>query len=542
MAGYGLPLPPPQRPLCTAEGRWRDPDSCDYIDCISLNGELTAKRGSCHGYAFDQDKMACNEELSCLRSLPQFRYVGEDHSLAFVCKGKPSGFYCADCKTLVNCIGESAFPYTCADLTRCDSRSTFGGGVCYPESPRRCFCHTRHSFHVDLYDDRKFYYCEDVESEYEIFQCPNEMVFKQKMIQCRTRSGLPNCDRMGVFSYIPDCRRYYVCILTLTGWVQKAFKCGSDSALGDLMFNQVTGECEDPCTWIAKSFSCQREGRFGDFVSCRIYHECVRMPNGFRHVKHECPLGYSWDPTALSGFGLCVLADTNNGCAVDNSTLNLCRIPETRCPYVPGGNSSFVLPPDDIDSSLVISTATSDIPTTIASILHSTEAPFPTGQSQTLMPWDYTTIGAETTVTEGPLQTKAPAPQCPQPFDYVAGDCVMVSGERERRNYTGAMEYCGLLGGGLASPSNLMALRNYVLLKLGVIHVRVGATRNPSQEDTWVWPDGRPVAASAWGPWQPDNGGGQEYCATLNTNLWWDGPLNDFSCEGLYSFVCQYGV
>lgn len=43
----------------------------------------------------------------------------------------------------------------------------------------------------------------------------------------------------------------------------------------------------------------------------------------------------------------------------------------------------------------------------------------------------------------------------------------MVSGERERRNYTGAMEYCGLLGGGLASPSNLMALRNYVLLKLG---------------------------------------------------------------------------
>lgn len=278
--------------------------------------------------------------------------------------------------------------------------------MCYPESPRRCFCHTRHSFHVDLYDDRKFYYCEDVESEYEIFQCPNEMVFKQKMIQCRTRSGLPNCDRMGVFSYIPDCRRYYVCILTLTGWVQKAFKCGSDSALGDLMFNQVTGECEDPCTWIAKSFSCQREGRFGDFVSCRIYHECVRMPNGFRHVKHECPLGYSWDPTALSGFGLCVLADTNNGCAVDNSTLNLCRIPETRCPYVPGGNSSFVLPPDDIDSSLVISTATSDIPTTIASILHSTEAPFPTGQSQTLMPWDYTTIGAETTVTEGPLQTK----------------------------------------------------------------------------------------------------------------------------------------
>lgn len=43
----------------------------------------------------------------------------------------------------------------------------------------------------------------------------------------------------------------------------------------------------------------------------------------------------------------------------------------------------------------------------------------------------------------------------------------MVSGEDERRNYTGAMEYCGQLGAGLASPADLMALRNYVLLQLG---------------------------------------------------------------------------
>ncbi|XP_063589745.1 uncharacterized protein LOC134766748 isoform X1 [Penaeus indicus] len=546
MAVYTLPLPTP-RSLCTEEGRWKDPESCsDYIDCIpDSDGQLIPHKGSCHGALYNQEKMACieptEEDVTCSqRSLPQFRYVGEDHSLAFICEGKPNGFYCADCKTLVNCIDGSAFPYTCDNMTRCDSRQTFGGGVCYPEHPQKCFCQTKHSFHVDLYDDRKFYYCEDVQAEYDIFQCPNEMIFVEDEIQCNTRSGLPRCRYMGIFSYIPDCRRYYVCILTLTGWVQKAFRCHSDSALGELMFNQVTGECEDPCTWTAKEFACQREGRFGDIISCRIYHECVAMPYGFRHVKHECPLGYTWDPTALNGYGLCVLAETNTGCVVDNSTLNLCIIPETRCPYVPSANSSFLLSPDEIEPPSTIS---------VADILHNTETPVPAIPPETIPPTEYTTMPAETTTNfeslqnlEFSLQDDGSSSQCPQPFDLVAGDCVLVSGEDERRNYTGAMEYCGRLGAGLASPSNLMALRNYVLLQLGVIHVRVGATRSPELEGAWFWPDGRPVPSTAWGPWQPDNAGGQEYCTTLNTNLWWNGPLSDFSCNGLYAFVCQYGV
>nr|ANH58181.1 C-type lectin [Penaeus chinensis] len=200
------------------------------------------------------------------------------------------------------------------------------------------------------------------------------------------------------------------------------------------------------------------------------------------------------------------------------------------------GNSSFLLPPDEIEPPITIS---------VLDILHNTEPPVP---PQTIPPPEYTTMPAETTTDveslqnlEFSFQEDDRSSQCPEPFDLVAGDCVLVSGEDERRNYTGAMEYCGRLGAGLASPSDLMALRNYVLLQLGVIHVRVGATRSPELA-AWSWPDGRPVPSAAWGPWQPDNAGGQEYCTTLNTNLWWNGPLNDFSCNGLYAFVCQYGV
>lgn len=49
----------------------------------------------------------------------------------------------------------------------------------------------------------------------------------------------------------------------------------------------------------------------------------------------------------------------------------------------------------------------------------------------------------------------------------MADECIMVTGENEKRTYSGAMEYCSGLGAGLASPTNLMALRNYVLLELG---------------------------------------------------------------------------
>lgn len=292
--------------------------------------------------------------------------------------------------------------------------------MCYPERPGECLCHKRNRFQVDHYDDRKFFFCDDVMTDYTLYQCPSNMVFAEKEIQCKTRSGLPNCRSvgMGIFSYIPDCRTYFVCIFAIQGWVQKAFKCPADPLLGELMFNEITGQCEDPCSWTAQKFSCQTEGRFGDLYLCNIYHECVAISTGFRHIKHECPLGFTWDPSTLLGHGLCVPAATNTRCPKKH-TVNKCVVPDGRCPGVQVGISSSGVPPKESVHN-VINPEALDIPSIIANVLVSTEPPVPTDPLQTGVPSEdtaTTTIPIETPTTAGSVGLPNPLSQGPLRID-----------------------------------------------------------------------------------------------------------------------------
>lgn len=131
---------------------------------------------------------------------------------------------------------------------------------------------------------------------------------------------------------------------------------------------------------------------------------------------------------------------------------------------------------------------------------------------------------------------------CPAPFVEVMSECFSLS--RTRLPWHHARHYCLGMGGDLATPSFLYALKTYILEREGDADVWVGGSDERS-EGHWAWinsnEDGTntTIPPHHWAPDQPDNGEGDgEHCLIMQKNV--HPPLADSSCERYLSFVCQY--
>lgn len=254
-----------------------------------------------------------------------------------MCPENRNGFFCATCKTLVQCIDGKAYPEQCRSGDFCDLRLEFGGAVCYPNHPVNCTCQEANTFSVDLYSQEDFFFCGKANEDPEMRQCPRGEIFDEGISSCRNRYYLPACTSTGVFANPANCTQFYTCFYNINGWVQSSHSCNNSTHSG-LMYNEQTAQCEDPCQWRNLAFTCQKEGRFPDPFDCRRYFECVLEADGsaFRQVHHTCPEEYTWHPSRLDGYGLCVEAEANTACAAV-LPVSKCAVPEDRC----GGGGSF---------------------------------------------------------------------------------------------------------------------------------------------------------------------------------------------------------
>ncbi|CAL4090053.1 unnamed protein product [Meganyctiphanes norvegica] len=243
------------------------------------------------------------------------------------CNNAEDEFICADCKTLVICIDGKPYTEPCEYGSVCSMKRSFKGGVCYPGEPAECTCNKADIFRRDYYNPSKFLTCGIEGSEPIIHTCPEGLVFNEQKRACGTEIE-SSCTASGTFAVEDDCSRYYSCIFTTGGWVQKEFTCRNNT-----MFNEETGICEDPCDWYSGHFSCEAEGRYANPSDCTKYYECFaerHNPDIFIWVEHECPEGYEWNQMVKSGVGHCVASGTAKDKCVPQKP-NQCKIPDEWC-------------------------------------------------------------------------------------------------------------------------------------------------------------------------------------------------------------------
>ncbi|XP_037776792.1 uncharacterized protein LOC119573760 [Penaeus monodon] len=126
---------------------------------------------------------------------------------------------------------------------------------------------------------------------------------------------------------------------------------------------------------------------------------------------------------------------------------------------------------------------------------------------------------------------------CPEPFVKVGSECFHLS--HSERVFDEARAFCLGLGGDLASPADVLGLRDYVIDKGQTLAVWVGAS-DRDIEGSWQWFDGSPIKAEDWYWNAPNNGFGLEHCMVLRPDF--DPPLNDAECDRLKKFVCEYDL
>ncbi|CAL4065159.1 unnamed protein product, partial [Meganyctiphanes norvegica] len=329
---------------CQAEGRFPHPGDCgSFVDCTPVeDGDFLLKTRSCGGRAFHPTMKKCvdlEKVAGCKPRAP--KALQSDPKLKHICEGVDGDFVCGDCVTLVNCIDGTAYPEPCEHDTMCAIKNTFAGGVCYPQEPLECTCEKPNVFHKDYYSISKFFFCETEGSKPQVHACPEGMRFDDEKRQCANINGLPACNTIGVFANEKDCTEYYTCIFATDGWVQKPFSCSNETS-DHLMYNEVSGQCEDPCDWKAEEFTCSSEGRFSDPTDCSKYYECISDPAvtageevpgvpEFISTHHECPEDYVWNQTVKNGFGHCVPSDAESCKPIVS---NSCSVPAEWCEAV----------------------------------------------------------------------------------------------------------------------------------------------------------------------------------------------------------------
>ncbi|XP_047501472.1 peritrophin-44-like isoform X2 [Penaeus chinensis] len=244
----------------------------------------------------------------------------DNHPFSHLCEAQPDKFLCANCKTMVQCVKGQAFTRHCIESHYCSVKAEFGGAVCYPDEPVGCTCTKANDFSVDPYDPQRFFSCKDIGSMPESYKCPDGMEFDEASAQCQNVGDLPPCTVSGVFANPKNCNEYYSCISLRHGWLQKTFLCSSN-----LMYNQMSGTCEDPCIY---QFVCQQEGRYPDLLDKRNYFECYIHAGSLLQVRYQCPEGYMWEILS-PGVGKCV---EDHGQLDSDTAFGQCVLPDDLCP------------------------------------------------------------------------------------------------------------------------------------------------------------------------------------------------------------------
>ncbi|XP_045604048.1 uncharacterized protein [Procambarus clarkii] len=326
-------------------GNYSIPGSCgSFVECVREEVEQEVGGGtrrrvevrpfhrSCEPHlAFSPHTNTCLEE-SLVMGCNKFRKhetldLLHDPLMDHVCSKAPNQYMCANCKMLVNCLNGKAHPQPCQDYFCYNNYQHFGGNVCYPVEPKGCSCPDANVFYRDAYDPGAFFICSD-DGERHMHHCPEGYTFDEKLVECRSASGLPSCREPGTFAFAEDCTRYYTCIVTQEGWLQHEFRCRGENELH--FFNEQTGRCESPCNWKQPMFNCTEEGRFGDPLDCRRFFVCTwnTITNSFRQVLRQCPDGYEWQQVLRDGSGRCTTMVTNDCIPV---TTTRCIVPRGLC-------------------------------------------------------------------------------------------------------------------------------------------------------------------------------------------------------------------
>ncbi|XP_069189513.1 C-type lectin LmsL-like [Procambarus clarkii] len=131
-------------------------------------------------------------------------------------------------------------------------------------------------------------------------------------------------------------------------------------------------------------------------------------------------------------------------------------------------------------------------------------------------------------------------PTCPYPYTLVLDECFYLSPHKV--SWEAGRRHCKGMMGDLATPKHLYAIRSFLLDVAKVegveqLFVFVGL-RDERRDGSWKWVDGLPVNAADWGPGEPNNGKGDEFCGEVRMHF--DRMLNDQSCPFLNRFLCQY--
>ncbi|XP_042863198.1 uncharacterized protein LOC122247728 [Penaeus japonicus] len=484
---------------CLKEGRYPHPRLCGgYVECVANEGKRGAsfafRQGRCIKGAYDPSSSGCvtrNESDGCRPWQRRGRLLKRDETYDFVCPEGRNGFFCAGCKTLIQCIDGKAYPERCRPGDYCDLRLDFGGAVCYPNHPANCTCQRANTFRADLYREGDYFYCREANEEPEMRRCPEGEIFDVDTSRCRNSHNLPDCTTIGVFANPANCTQYYTCVYNTNGWVRRLHSCNNSTHTG-LMYNERTAKCEDPCKWRDFAFTCQKEGRFPDPFDCQRYFECVLDANGtaFRQIHHACPDEYTWNP---NGFGMCVGEDSNADCAAV-LPVSKCVVPEGHC-----GNSSF-------------------------------------RRSRTQVAEENGTISTQARIQDLRITIKVLKPDepCHPAFTKVSKECIHLSADM--LPWDEAQKTCSYIGGNLATPRDVVALRDYINAISDAKYLWLGGTDAPD-EGNWRWLWGGAVNSSMWAPGKPD-GGGVQNCLLLSTAR--SPPLDDYFCSSAFYYVCQY--
>ncbi|XP_042865814.1 type-2 ice-structuring protein-like isoform X2 [Penaeus japonicus] len=126
---------------------------------------------------------------------------------------------------------------------------------------------------------------------------------------------------------------------------------------------------------------------------------------------------------------------------------------------------------------------------------------------------------------------------CPDPFVKVGSECFYLSDSGQV--FGEARAVCLGLGGDLASPADVPALKDYIIDRGQTLAVWLGAS-DQDDEGAWQWFDGSPIKAEDWYWNAPNNGFGKEHCLVLRPDF--DPPLNDAECDRQKKFVCEYDL
>ncbi|KAG7175180.1 C-type lectin-like 28 [Homarus americanus] len=124
---------------------------------------------------------------------------------------------------------------------------------------------------------------------------------------------------------------------------------------------------------------------------------------------------------------------------------------------------------------------------------------------------------------------------CPDPYSTVVGECFYLS--PNQLSWHSSRHFCRGMGGDLATPRHLYALKAFITEKRGPKAVWIGGT-DLGADGGWRWVNGDTVDSADWAHKQPNNDRPVEQCLHLRRD--WHPVLGDLPCHISQRFVCQY--